>query len=140
VSRIFWDSNLFIYLFENNPDFSQTVADLWKNMLRRRDQLLTSTLTVGEVLVKPAAMGDRALCRQYESTLNTSATILPFELKAARRYSAIRSTTMIKGPDAIQLACAGEAGVDLFVTNDHRLQGKQIEGIQFIAALDQVPI
>jgi predicted nucleic acid-binding protein len=140
VSRIFWDSNIFIYLFENNPDFSQTVEDLWKNMLRRRDQLLTSSLTLGEVLVKPAAMGDYALCRQYESTLQNSATILPFELKAARRYSAIRSSTTIKGPDAIQLACASEAGVDLFVTNDRRLQGKQVEGIQFIASLDQVPI
>jgi predicted nucleic acid-binding protein len=140
VSRIFWDSNLFIYLFENNPEFSQLVEDLWKNMLRRRDQLLTSTLTIGEVLVKPTAIGDHALCRRYEKTLHDAATILPFDLKAARHYSAIRVNTSIKGPDAIQLACASEAGVDLFVTNDHRLQGRQVDGIQFIVALDQVPI
>jgi len=140
VSRIFWDSNLFIYLFENNANFSQTVENLWKNMLRRRDQLLTSTLTVGEVLVKPSALGDHALCQQYERTLHNTATILSFELEAARRYAAIRNSTAIKGPDAIQLACASEAGVDLFVTNDRRLQGKHIDGIQFIVALDQVPI
>ena len=140
MSRIFWDSNLFIYLFENNPQFAQTVETLWQNMLRRQDQLFTSTLTIGEVLVKPAAMGDQALCRRYEKTLQDTATILAFDLKAARRYSAIRSTTSIKGPDAIQLACASEAGVDLFVTNDHRLQGKKLDGIQFIVALDQVPI
>jgi hypothetical protein len=30
--------------------------------------------------------------------------------------------------------------VDLFVTNDHRLQGKQVAGIQFIVPLDNVPI
>jgi hypothetical protein len=30
--------------------------------------------------------------------------------------------------------------VDLFVTNDRRLQGKKVDGIQFIVALDQVPI
>lgn len=140
MSRIFWDSNLFIYLFEENPDFSQKVEDLWKNMLRRRDQLMTSTLTVGEVLVKPLAMGNDALCRRYEKTLQSAATILPFDFKAARRYATIRGTTAIKGPDAIQLACAGQAGVDLFVTNDRRLQGKRIDGIQFIVALDQVPI
>jgi len=46
----------------------------------------------------------------------------------------------IKVPDAIQLACAGEAGVDLFATNDRRLQGKRVEGVQFIVALNQVPI
>ena len=140
MSRIFWDSNLFIYLFENNPRFAQTVEDLWQNMLHRQDQLFTSTLTIGEVLVKPTAVGDQALCRQYEKTLHHAATILSFDLKAARRYAAIRSTTSIKGPDAIQLACAGEAGIDLFVTNDRRLQGKKLDGIQFIVALDQVPI
>lgn len=140
MSRIFWDSNLFIYLFENHPEFSQTVEDLWKKMLERRDQLLTSTLTVGEILVKPTSMGDGALCRRYEQILAGAAVIVPFDLKAARRYSTVRSHTSVKGPDAVQLACAGEAGVDLFVTSDRRLQGKRVDGIQFIVALDQVPI
>jgi predicted nucleic acid-binding protein len=140
MSRIFWDSNLFIYLFENNPKYAQTVEDLWKKMLERRDQLLTSTLTVGEVLVKPMAMGDDSLCRQYERIFSTTAIIIPFDLKVARRYARIRSTTSIKGPDAVQLACASEAGVDLFVTNDNHLKGKRVDGIQFIVALDQVPI
>lgn len=140
MSRIFWDSNLFIYLFENHPEFSQIVEDLWKKMLERRDQLLTSTLTVGEILVRPTSMGDEALCRRYEQILAGTAVIVPFDLKAARRYSTVRSNTSVKGPDAVQLACAGEAGVDLFVTNDHRLQGKRVDGIQFIVALDQVPI
>jgi hypothetical protein len=50
------------------------------------------------------------------------------------------SNTTIKGPDAIQLACASEARGDSFVTNDRRLQGKQVDGIQFIVALGNVPI
>jgi uncharacterized protein len=141
MSRIFWDSNLFIYLFEDNPEFAQTVVDLREKMLERGDQLLTSTLTLGEILVKPVRKGDQAACRLYEDTLDSSALILPFDIKAARRYALIRSASpKIKGPDAMQLACAGEAGVDLFITNDHRLQGKQVDGIQFIVALDQVPI
>jgi hypothetical protein len=45
-----------------------------------------------------------------------------------KRYATIPSSTTLKGPDAIQLACAGEVGVGLFVTNDHRLQGKQVDG------------
>ena len=139
MSRIFWDSNLFIYLFEDYPAFSQQVEDLRRKMLDRGDQLLTSTLTLGEILAKPASMGDSSLCSEYERILSATAIILPFDLRAGRRYSAIRSTASIKAPDAIQLACAGEAGVDLFVTNDRRLQGKRVEGIQFIVALEQVP-
>ena len=140
MSRIFWDSNLFIYLFENNPEFSQMVEDLWKKMLERRDQLLTSTLTMGEILVKPTSLGDDSLCNRYERILSNTAVIVPFDLKVSRRYATIRSTTSIKGPDAVQLACASEAGVDLFVTNDRRLQGKRVEGIQFIVPLDRAPL
>ena len=140
MSRIFWDSNLFIYLLEDYPEYSQAVADLRQRMLERGDRLLTSTLTLGEILVKPSALGDLALCQLYEDILGKTALLLPFDLAAARRYAVIRRNRSVKAPDAIQLACAGEAGVDLFVTNDHRLQGKQVEGIQFIVALDQVPI
>ena len=140
MSRIFWDSNLFIYLLEDYPEYSQAVADLRQKMLERGDRLLTSALTLGEILVKPSALGDLALCQLYEDILGKTALLLPFDLAAARRYAVIRRNRSVKAPDAIQLACAGEAGVDLFVTNDHRLQGKQVEGIQFIVALDQVPI
>jgi len=140
MSRIFWDSNLFIYFLEGNDARSAAAKRLLGSMLDRGDQLLTSTLSVGEILVKPASQGNRALCAQYEEILANAAIILPFDLPASRRYAAIRSSTSIKAPDAIQLACAGQAGVDLFVTNDRRLQGKQVEGIQFIVALEQVPI
>jgi predicted nucleic acid-binding protein len=139
VSRIFWDSNLFIYLLEDHPEFSQQVDELRGKMLAREDQLLTSTLTLGEILVKPMAMGDQALCAQYEKILGATATIIPFGIQTPRYYAAVRTKTRIKGPDAIQLACASEARVDLFITNDHRLEGKKIDGIQFIVALDQVP-
>lgn len=140
VSRIFWDSNLFIYFFEGSDARSAATKKLRQNMLDRGDQLFTSTLTVGEILVKPAAAGDQARCRLYEDVLGKTAVLLPFDLKTARRYATIRSATKIKGPDAIQLACAGEAGIDLFVTNDDHLKGKRIDGIQFIVGLDQVPI
>ncbi|MGH9496637.1 MAG: type II toxin-antitoxin system VapC family toxin [Candidatus Sulfotelmatobacter sp.] len=140
MSRIFWDSNLFIYLFEDNPKYVHKVEELRKRMLERRDQLLTSTLTIGEVLVKPTAMGDSALCDHYQKILNSSALIIPFDQDVARHYAQVRSKTSVKGPDAVQLACASAAGTDLFVTNDDHLKGKQVDGIQFIVALDKVPI
>ena len=36
----------------------------------------------------------------------------------------------------IHLACAATAGTDLFLTNDHKLVGKIVPGIQFIAGLE----
>jgi hypothetical protein len=34
------------------------------------------------------------------------------------------------------LACAAQAGTDLFLTNDKNLLGKNVPGIQFIASLE----
>jgi len=48
MSRVFWDSNLYVYLFENCGVSSRKVQELRAKMLVRGDQLLTSTLTMGE--------------------------------------------------------------------------------------------
>jgi predicted nucleic acid-binding protein len=135
MSRIFWDTNLFIYLFEGSDDLSQRVATLRRRMLERNDELCTSTLTLGEVLVKPAEAGDEDLTRRYEEAIITTATLVPFTLETARVYANIRRDRTIRPPDAIQLACAAHARVDLFVTNDERLSQKTVTGIQFIQSI-----
>jgi uncharacterized protein len=140
MSRIFWDTNLFIYLFEGYSPLSKRVAALRQSMLTRGDQLLTSTLTMGEILVKPMERGDRELSKKYEETLNTTSLLIPFDVKAAKIYAGLRSDRSLRAPDAMQLACAGGAGVDLFITNDMRLHTKQVDGIQFIVPLERAPL
>ncbi len=140
MSRIFWDTNLFIYLWEDYGAHSQAVEKLRTTMLRRGDQLVTSTLTLGEILVKPTAAGNVALCRKYEDAILSVALLIPLDARVAKIYSSIRRDRLLKAPDAIQLASAASVGADLFVTNDGHLQGKQIPGIQFIVPLDRVPI
>ena len=50
MSRIYWDSMLFIYWLEGNPQFGKKVDAIWSRMQERNDQLLTAALTFGEVL------------------------------------------------------------------------------------------
>lgn len=140
MSRIFWDTNLFIYFLEDYGQFTKKTEDLRNKMLARGDQLFTSTLTLGEVLVKPTREGRTDLCRQYEQLLAAAAVLLPLDVAAARIYGTLRSDRSLKAPDAVQLACAAAAGVDLFITNDARLQNKQVPGIQFIVPLERAPI
>jgi len=140
MSRVFWDTNLFIYFLEGNNQLSVDTRRLRKSMLARGDQLLTSALTLGEVLVKPVERGDRILSAKYEDAITKSALLLSFDAKAAWKYAEIRLDRSLRAPDAVQLACAASATIDLFVTNDRRLQGKRVNGIQFIVALDQVPM
>jgi predicted nucleic acid-binding protein len=135
VTRVFWDTNLFIYLFEGG-EFAARVREVRSRMLARGDQLLTSALTLGELLVKPRERGEAAV-RDHETTIRQIATILPFDAACSPRYAAIRADRAIKAPDAIQLACAAAAGTDLFITNDDRLSRKHISDVKFITSLER---
>ena len=66
MSRIFWDTNLFVYLFEDKGALTERVVSLRERMIDRGDELLTSALTLGEILVKPVEASDDALARRYE--------------------------------------------------------------------------
>lgn len=140
MSRVFWDTNLYIYLLDDFREFSNVVTSLRKRMVERGDQLITSALTLGEILVKPTRQGDTELCRKYVQGISAASLVVPFEADAAKHYAIIRCDRSLRAPDAIQLACAAAARVNLFITNDNRLHGKQVAGIQFIVPLDRTPI
>jgi predicted nucleic acid-binding protein len=91
---------------------------------------------LGELLVKPREKGEAAV-RDHATTIRQIATILPFDAASAPRYAAIRADRAIRAPDAIQLACAATAEVDLFITNDDRLSRKHVPGVKFITSLDR---
>ncbi len=106
-------------------------------MFERRDELLTSTLTLGEVLVKPIDLDRPA--ERYERFLNSpGVALIPFERQAARIYAKLRRERTIRPPDAIQLSCAAAAGCNLFITNDARLSRMNVTGVDFIVPLRQV--
>jgi predicted nucleic acid-binding protein len=73
MSRIFWDTNLFLYLFQDHTALSRQTEQLRTKMLARGDQLLTSTLTLGEVLVKPFERGAADMGRRYEQAITSTA-------------------------------------------------------------------
>ena len=135
MSRVFWDTNLFVYLVQGHGRAKQ-VAALRQRMMEREDELLTSALTLGEVLVKPMEASNQELQQRYENVITAGAVVLPFDARAAPRFAEIRRDRSIRAPDAIQLACASMAEVDLFITNDDRLSRKRVRGIHFIQPLD----
>lgn len=140
MSRVFWDTNIFIYFFEASDKLGPAVRSLRERMLKRGDQLITSTMTLGEILVKPLQEGEAGMATKYETALKAAASILPFDVESARNYAQLRLNRTLKPPDVIQLACAAAAKVDLFITNDNRLHDLHVPGIQFIVPLDRVPI
>ena len=79
---------------------------------------------------------DLELARRYRELLSRPLVQpISFTEETAEHFARIHVDRTIDPPDAIQLACAAQAGVDLFLTNDRRLERKNIPGIQFIADL-----
>ena len=104
-------------------------------MLRRGDELYTSTLTLGEILVRPLEQEAKELAAEYELAVTSAAVIIPFDRRAALSFASIRGDRSIKAPDAIQLACAVQVNADLFITNEDCLSAKDVPGVQFITSL-----
>jgi len=141
MSRIFLDSNLFIYQLEDLGPRGHRANFIFERLSYRKDTILTSTLTVGEVLVKPIQTGNRALETKYRELLREpEVRVLAFDRAAGELFARIRQNRAIKAPDAIQLATAASGGCDLFITNDDRLTEAHVPGIQFIVAMDRAPL
>ncbi len=137
MSRIYWDTMLFIYWLENNPQFAKRVGEVRTRMEERRDQLITGAFTFGEVLAGAYRIGAVKVADESKRLLQSVVSeIVPFTIETADRYARIRGTLGLPPADAIHLASAAQAGTDLFVTNDRNLVGKIIPGIHFIASLD----
>ncbi len=137
MSRVYWDTMLFIYWLEDHPKFARRVGAIHSRMEQRGDELITGTFTFGEVLAGVYRKAGPQLADESRRLLQSVvAEVVPFTLETADRYARIRASSGITPADAIHLASAAQAGTDLFLTNDKSLLDKIVPGIQFIASLD----
>ncbi len=137
MSRIYWDSMLFIYMLEANPTFGPKVRRILNQIVSRGDRLSTSVFSIGEILTGPRRRGSvSGVDAVNKYFLGGAVEILPFSQAAADRYSVIRAANRVSQADGIHLATAAEAGTDVFLTNDSGLRKLSISGIKFFADLD----
>lgn len=138
MSRIYWDSMIFIYLIEGHQNYGPRVRAIYEEMARRGDRLCTSVFTLGEVLTGPRKIGAQSLVDQIRAFFFKSDVVelLPYTIATADRYSIVRAGASVKAADAIHLACAAQSGVELFITHDKSLQKLTIPGIHFITGLN----
>jgi predicted nucleic acid-binding protein len=137
MSLIYWDSMLFIYWIEKNPGYTLRIEELHNQMLLRRDTLFTSTFAVGEILTGFYKRGAHEIAGRIRETLRPPLVeLIPFTAETADHYSRIRAAHSVPPADAIHLASAAQAKVNLFLTNDRRLSKLVVPGIDFIAGPD----
>ena len=130
--RIGVDTALFIYLMEQHPAYHGRVRRLFEQASAGERELVTSAVTLLEVLVVPYRVGDPALAARYEAVLSRSRGLLMVDIDrpVLRAAAQIRAAYGTRPPDAIQLASATLHRCAAFVTNDRRLPDAGIRVIQ----------
>jgi predicted nucleic acid-binding protein len=130
------DTAVFIYLIEEHPRFLSIVLPMFESADAGSMQLITSALTLLEVLVVPYRAGDAQLADRYEQTLARSrgVTLVPVTRNQLRAAAQLRALTGMRTPDALQVAAALSGGCRTFLTNDRRLP--HVPGLRVVQLSD----
>ncbi|MBD2560080.1 MULTISPECIES: type II toxin-antitoxin system VapC family toxin [Nostoc] len=117
------DTAPLIYFIEENPNYLDVIDAFFEAMFRGDFRVVTSVLTITEVLVYPLRQGNTALAQQYREILFNSQGLTTIEVfpEIAENAAQLRANYNLRTPDAIQMATAIRGGASFFLTNDARL-------------------
>ena len=114
------DTSPSIFFIERHSSYVDLIRPFFKAVDRGDCSMVTSVITLLEVLVHPIRHGDARLADQYRKILLNSNNITTLGVTAdvANRAAELRVAYRLKTPDAIQLASAVLGGAELFITGD----------------------
>ncbi|MGD0629793.1 MAG: type II toxin-antitoxin system VapC family toxin [Terracidiphilus sp.] len=117
------DTAPLIYFVELHPKYISLVDPFFEAVERGDLQVVTSTLTLTEVLVHPFKQGNQEMADQYSRMLLNARNLRTFPVSPgiAAEAARIRAAFGSKTPDSIQLATARVINATAFLTNDSRL-------------------
>ena len=98
--------------------------------------VVTSGITLLEVLVVPLRASNRALETEYETLLTRSrgVRLVDVDVTQLRAAAGLRAAYGFRTPDALQLAAALTTGCPVFVTNDRQL--RDVPGLRVLQLRD----
>jgi len=133
------DTPVFIYFIEEHYQFLPLLEPFFIEVNEGRREIITSALTLLEVLVVPYRSGNHLLAERYEALLTRSRGVRVAEISRdhLRAAAQLRATTGVKTPDALQLAAAMAAGCSSFLTNDRDLP--TIPGLRILQLASYLP-
>jgi predicted nucleic acid-binding protein len=117
------DTAPMIYFIEENPNYLDVTDAFFQAMFDGEFSVITSVLTITEVLVYPLRQGNPALAQQYREILFNSQDLTAIKVfpDIAENAAQLRADYNLRTPDAIQMATAIRGGASFFLTNDARL-------------------
>lgn len=124
LTRIYLDTNLYIYLFENHPDYASAVEKIVLACKKYKIQILASNLIFAELLVAPLQQNDSVNTKLYKNLHRElpNFNAIPVTKQIGVKAAELRAKYNLKTPDAIHLATAICQETDAFITHDQKLK------------------
>ena len=137
-SPVFLDSSCFIYLLENNPNYSDITQQIFSNISQSKLQAKTSLITVTEVLTKPYKENDQNYIKEYQQIFSEmqNLEILSPSFQTSINAAKIRARYNLNLPDSYQLQMAIDSSCKTFLTNDVHL--KKVREIKIVVLKDLI--
>lgn len=122
--RVGLDSNVLIYVLEDDGSRSRRAAALLDAMEAGLTHGVLATIGLSEILTGPARRGDLAALERGAGEIRSmpGVSLEPLTAEVAIEAAVIRGSRAITLGDAIHLASVRAAGATAFVTNDRRLR------------------
>jgi predicted nucleic acid-binding protein len=129
----------FIYFVERHPTYVDRMRAIFQQVNNGLPQVITSVITLTEVLIMPLQTGHARYEQEYRDMLLNTAhiTTLPVSIAIADRAAFLRAHYRLRTPDALHVATALVSQCDAFLTNDRDL--KRIQEIP-ILVLDELTL
>lgn len=111
------DTAPLIYFIEENASYLPLVRPFFEAVDRGELRVVTSVLTLTEVLIHPIRKGDSGLADRYRQILLAAEYVstLPVSEAIAEEAAQLRARYGLRTPDAIQLATAMQLQAGFFL-------------------------
>ena len=124
VDRVYIDTSIYIYLFENNPRFAAVSEQIFLDLVQQQTTIIASTLLITELLVAPIKEKQLELARIYKYLDDhiPGLEFIPLTREISILSAELRAKYNLKTPDAIHLATALATNIQLFITADKKIK------------------
>ena len=132
--RVFIDTDVWIYHFEQHPEFGRAAGIAIQSLEDGRFRGVSSELTLLELTVRPLQLGRQDVADEYELLLSyfPNLDLEPVSKEVLLGAAGLRARYRLRTPDSILLATGIRSGATAAITNDNGWKAAQGLGIEII--------
>ena len=121
------DTSIFIYYIEKHEKYCLLLDEIFErcNTKLNEFKIITSTISLIEVLVKPIKEKQEEIANKYLDILLSSENVfvIMIDVNIAKKSAELRAKyNFLRTPDAIQLATSICTNAEFFICNDKKLK------------------